>query len=294
MTATSLRVYHNVCPHRAGPGLAAAACAGPPMPYHGWTYGGWTATAERRRPRSTGLADSDIACAPLAVATWGHGVRRRRFQEHPTSRDFVDERPARLAPTAWKATPPSPPRLRSACNWKVYVDNYLEGYHIPLVHPELHKVVWTTSATAPSSIRWWSLTYQHAPLRPIPGGTPGRSAATGPSASDEEAQYLLGVPQPDAQHLPGPAADQRGGAAGRRPHSASSSSGSPREPPDDPATDDKWTRLIEFSDLLQVQDTSGSARPCSATCCRAAPAAAATRRAARTVCTTSTRCCTSS
>ena len=25
------------------------------------------------------------------------------------------------------------------CNWKVYVDNYLEGYHIPIVHPELFK-----------------------------------------------------------------------------------------------------------------------------------------------------------
>jgi len=22
-----------------------------------------------------------------------------------------------------------------ACNWKTYADNYLEGYHIPLVHP---------------------------------------------------------------------------------------------------------------------------------------------------------------
>ena len=21
------------------------------------------------------------------------------------------------------------------CNWKVYVDNYLEGYHIPIAHP---------------------------------------------------------------------------------------------------------------------------------------------------------------
>jgi choline monooxygenase len=25
------------------------------------------------------------------------------------------------------------------CNWKVYVDNYLEGYHIPVVHPGLMK-----------------------------------------------------------------------------------------------------------------------------------------------------------
>jgi choline monooxygenase len=25
------------------------------------------------------------------------------------------------------------------CNWKVYVDNYLEGYHIPIVHPSLYR-----------------------------------------------------------------------------------------------------------------------------------------------------------
>jgi choline monooxygenase len=26
-------------------------------------------------------------------------------------------------------------------NWKVYVDNYLEGYHIPLVHPSLNREI---------------------------------------------------------------------------------------------------------------------------------------------------------
>src|SRR5262249_10524854 len=26
------------------------------------------------------------------------------------------------------------------CNWKVYMDNYLEGYHVPYVHPELCKL----------------------------------------------------------------------------------------------------------------------------------------------------------
>src|SRR4029450_1862696 len=28
-----------------------------------------------------------------------------------------------------------------ACNWKTYADNYLEGYHIPLVHPGLNKEI---------------------------------------------------------------------------------------------------------------------------------------------------------
>ena len=27
------------------------------------------------------------------------------------------------------------------CNWKIYIDNYLEGYHIPFVHPGLNKVI---------------------------------------------------------------------------------------------------------------------------------------------------------
>ncbi len=25
------------------------------------------------------------------------------------------------------------------CNWKTYVDNYLEGYHLPSVHPGLNR-----------------------------------------------------------------------------------------------------------------------------------------------------------
>ncbi len=28
-----------------------------------------------------------------------------------------------------------------ACNWKVYVDNYLEGYHVPHVHPALNRML---------------------------------------------------------------------------------------------------------------------------------------------------------
>ena len=27
------------------------------------------------------------------------------------------------------------------CNWKTYADNYLEGYHVPLVHPGLNKEI---------------------------------------------------------------------------------------------------------------------------------------------------------
>ena len=27
------------------------------------------------------------------------------------------------------------------CNWKTYVENYLEGYHIPVIHPLLNNQI---------------------------------------------------------------------------------------------------------------------------------------------------------
>lgn len=48
------------------------------------------------------------------------------------------------------------------CNWKVYVDNFLEGYHIPIVHPELSKLLDYSSYTV-ETYPWHSL--QHSPLK---------------------------------------------------------------------------------------------------------------------------------
>ena len=48
------------------------------------------------------------------------------------------------------------------CNWKVYVDNYLEGYHVPLIHPALSKVVDYRNYDV-ELFEWYSL--QHSPLQ---------------------------------------------------------------------------------------------------------------------------------
>ena len=49
-----------------------------------------------------------------------------------------------------------------ACNWKVYIDNFLEGYHLPIVHPGLAKVL-DYRAYDTELFAWYSL--QHSPLR---------------------------------------------------------------------------------------------------------------------------------
>ena len=50
-----------------------------------------------------------------------------------------------------------------ACNWKVYVDNYLEGYHIPMVHPGLfHELDYAAYRVETGAFH----SKQHAPIRP--------------------------------------------------------------------------------------------------------------------------------
>jgi choline monooxygenase len=48
-----------------------------------------------------------------------------------------------------------------ACNWKVYVDNYLEGYHVPHIHPGLNSVLDYRSYVTETA-QWYS--YQFSPL----------------------------------------------------------------------------------------------------------------------------------
>jgi len=65
------------------------------------------------------------------------------------------------------------------CNWKVYVDNYLEGYHIPIVHPSLFREL-DYARYATETRRLHSI--QHAPVR---ASAPGKLR----SGEGEEAEY---------------------------------------------------------------------------------------------------------
>jgi choline monooxygenase len=69
------------------------------------------------------------------------------------------------------------------CNWKVYVDNYLEGYHIPIVHPSLNREI-DYAAYHTETMRYSSI--QHSPIREREGG---RIRLTGETDS-EEAQFF--------------------------------------------------------------------------------------------------------
>jgi choline monooxygenase len=75
-----------------------------------------------------------------------------------------------------------------ACNWKVYVDNYLEGYHVPRVHPGLTALL--DEAAYVTTVGQWS-SVQSSPL-----------AAGGPYAAGE-ALYAWLYPATMLNVLPG-------------------------------------------------------------------------------------------
>jgi len=55
------------------------------------------------------------------------------------------------------------------CNWKVYMDNYLEGFHIPLVHPKLNSVIdyksYSTKIFDNFSLQWCHINAESSPYK---------------------------------------------------------------------------------------------------------------------------------
>jgi choline monooxygenase len=72
------------------------------------------------------------------------------------------------------------------CNWKVYVDNYLEGYHIPIAHPGLMREI-DYSQYRTDTFRYHS--QQFAPIRAMKQGDAG-DRFYAPGSGTQEALYF--------------------------------------------------------------------------------------------------------
>jgi len=139
-----LRAFYNVCRHRAAvvvnqqEGRASRLrCR-----YHGWTYD--LAGRLRGTPEFDGVLDfskEENGLVPLAVDTWGPLV----FVHLPpvpageALATFLDPLPQRTAGLSLGRLQFVTRReYELACNWKVFVDNFLDGgYHVNTVHPGL-------------------------------------------------------------------------------------------------------------------------------------------------------------
>jgi choline monooxygenase len=137
-----LGAFIIVCRHRAARVAAEPAGRASRLRcrYHGWTYdlrGHLRGTPEF--DGVSGFRREDNGLMPLAVDTCGPAVWARLAHGNQSLAEFLAPMPERMATLDLE-------RLRFverreyelACNWKVYVDNYLDGgYHVNTIHPGL-------------------------------------------------------------------------------------------------------------------------------------------------------------
>ncbi len=162
-----LRAFYNVCRHRGGPlALKDGNCEMLQCKYHGWTYqldGMLRGVPHMNR---TELFDKkDYGLIPIRHAVWEGLVfvsLAERPQPLPALVAGITERIGKPGLGGLRAGPRVDYNVRS--NWKVYVDNFLEGYHVPYVHPELLKL-YDYSQYRTEVFEWYSLQ-----VGPLSGG----------------------------------------------------------------------------------------------------------------------------
>ena len=189
-----LRGFFNVCRHHAAAvmTLPAGQAAQLRCPYHGWTYG--LDGALKGVPEFGGVCNFDRAqqgLLPVPVAIWEKFAFVSLAANPPPLADWLGDLVRRVAGLGLASLHFAERRVFSlACNWKVFVDNYLDGgYHVPHLHKGLNSILDYNHYTIEIADRFC---LQSSPIGPP---NPGSSEADGgdditASVRQGQAQYF--------------------------------------------------------------------------------------------------------
>ncbi len=181
-----LHGFFNVCRHRAGRVAEGAGCRNLlRCTYHGWSYA--LDGSLIGIPEFDGVENFDrerYSLAPVRVETWEQFIFVNLDPSAPPLREFLGNIPERTA--GFSIAGMSSVERRDyliECNWKVYVDNYLEGYHVPVAHPSLMREL--------DYLNYRTITYryhslQDAPIRKTSSHVEGRRY----TSNDEQTEAL--------------------------------------------------------------------------------------------------------
>lgn len=137
--------FHNVCAHRAGPIVwdGHGACGNLVCRYHGWAYD-WDGALRSARDfgDAPGLDPARHGLPPIRVERWRNLVWITMNPDAPPLIEALGSLDDQCAEFPMESFVFVHEQVRVLqCNWKTYADNYLEGYHIPLLHPELNREI---------------------------------------------------------------------------------------------------------------------------------------------------------
>lgn len=142
-----LRAFYNVCRHHAAAVLTRSQGKAEHLrcPYHGWTYD--LTGALIHTPEFAGVVNFDPGAnglVPVQIAEWKGWIFIKLDADGPTLIDFLGaDLRERMEPLNFECLNWFQRRSYLLnCNWKVFVDNYLDGgYHVPHIHGGLSSVL---------------------------------------------------------------------------------------------------------------------------------------------------------
>jgi choline monooxygenase len=148
-----LRAFYNVCRHHAATVVTESQGCSKQFrcPYHGWTYG--NDGALKGMVEFEGVCNFDRGkngLVPVRLATWENFVFVNLDGHAAPLEEYLGVVPGLVAPLQLtKKLKYFDRRIYTLnCNWKVYVDNYLDGgYHVPHAHKGLSSVIEYTKYT---------------------------------------------------------------------------------------------------------------------------------------------------
>ncbi|MBS0224064.1 MAG: aromatic ring-hydroxylating dioxygenase subunit alpha [Proteobacteria bacterium] len=172
-----VRAFANTCRHRGcqiveGSGNSKALVC----PYHGWTYGlSGELLAAPEMQLTKNFDRGDYGLKPIRLETW-EGFLFVNFDPAAGSlMEYLGDLPERLR--SYNFADMKMTRRKEymlACNWKIYVENAMEAYHVPMVHMKtLHKQRRETPPPVPSKGNWVGLYVKHKGSRALLDGDVG-------------------------------------------------------------------------------------------------------------------------
>jgi choline monooxygenase len=132
-----IRAFANTCRHRGSELLEGKGnCKLIVCPYHSWTYdlsGNLRGTPEMDKTLNFNKADYGLL--PIAIDTWGNFLFIN-FDKYPEPlKKHLGDLPEKLAPYRLENMALARRKaFEMDCNWKLFVENAKESYHIGTVH----------------------------------------------------------------------------------------------------------------------------------------------------------------
>jgi choline monooxygenase len=186
-----LRAFFNVCRHHAAAVVTEPQGAASIFrcPYHGWSYG--FDGSLKGAPEFEGVCAFDRSqngLMPVQVDDWEQFVFVNLDPEAAPLAVFLGRLAQRVAPLPLEALHFFERRVYTLnCNWKVFVDNYLDGaYHVPHLHKGLNSVLEYKHYTIEHEDRYC--------LQSSPMVTSSEDAATAASRTGNRAWYFWQYP----------------------------------------------------------------------------------------------------